>query len=69
MVSTCKSLRVQVCICGVGKYESMFRRKNMSVLCKIIYWYVCLSVWLVQKPMFSCMNRSVFGLMVHVCIC
>ena len=51
VVSTYKSLRVRVCTCGVGTYESMFCCKNMFVLYERMCWYVCLSVWLVHRHM------------------
>ena len=51
VVSTFKCLRVRVCTFGVGTYESMFSCKNMFVLYERMCWYVCLSVWLVHKPM------------------
>ena len=48
VVGTCKSLRLPVCICRVGTYESMFSCKNMSLFYERVCWYVCVSVWLVH---------------------
>ena len=48
VVGTCKSLRLPVCICRVGTYESMFSCKNVSLFYERVCWYVCVSVWLVH---------------------
>ena len=48
VVGTCKRLRLPVCICRVGTYESMFSCKNMSLFYERVCWYVCVSVWLVH---------------------
>ena len=52
VVCTCKSLRVSVCISGVGMYEPMFSCKNISVLREVFVgtcvslfsWYICVYV-------------------------
>ena len=51
VVSTCKSLRIRVCICCVGTYEPMFSCKNISAFSQRIFWYVCVSVWLVHMSL------------------
>ena len=48
VAGTCKSLRVPVCICCVGTYESMFSCKNMSLFYERVCWYVCVSDWLIH---------------------
>ena len=51
VVGTCRSLRLPVCICRVGTYESMFSCKNMSLFYERVCWYVCVSVWLVHMSL------------------
>ena len=48
VVGTCKSLRLPVCICRAGTYESMFSCKNVSLFYERVCWYVCVSDWLVH---------------------
>ena len=48
VVGTCKSLRLPVCICRVGTYESMFSCKNMSLLYERVCWYMCVSDWFIH---------------------
>ena len=47
VVGTCKSLRLPVCICRVGTYESMFSCKNMSLFYERVCFgrYVCVSLF------------------------
>ena len=47
VVSTCKSLRIRVCVCVccVGTYLSMFSCKNMSVFCERIFVGTCVSLF------------------------
>ena len=72
MVSTCKSLRVRVCICGVGTYKLMFSCKNVPVFCERICWYMNVSVQLVHICVYVYLYEYVYnliGIFMHLLGC